>query len=426
MSDKPNEPLLETGESEAIEQSKDMFSRPSGFRVDAIKAVWEKAPDGPEPDTKMDWRSGIKVGPWKFGESRADVWDMGHKVAWYKVVDELKKVDGITRKEVLDEFNNVDNLGVEDPESNRDLGINSMRRNLRRLPEDHAEEIIFNRDDVLHTPKIYRAEVSAAEERMKQRVQELRMKKSTEEKPEMTTEKSKGERIIIWDTETTGLSPAKGDKLVDIAAVELIDGKPTGREFHEIINPLRPIPPVATKVHAIDDKAVKGKPTFPEIADKFLEFIGDSPIVAHNARFDVAFLNAELEAAGKPTVDKSRSIDSLKLAKTVLPGKEKYDLDSLADNLGVDRSSRSPHHGALICSKVLADVFVKLDALAKEQGIPLQETTSELRAAHKDDGFEEAARDQKVLNDAAIAARQKSSFSERIASERVDGKGIAR
>lgn len=98
MSDNAKDPseghVLENGESEATELAKDIFSRPSGFRVDSIKAVWEKAEDGPEQDTKLDWRNGIKVGPWKFGESRADVWDMGHIVAWYKVVDELKKVDG--------------------------------------------------------------------------------------------------------------------------------------------------------------------------------------------------------------------------------------------------------------------------------------------------------------------------------------------
>ncbi len=118
MSDTPqkDENLLENGEPEAIEHAKsDMFSRPSGFRAAVVREVWAKAPDGPEPDTKLDWRNGIKVGPWKEGQSRADVWDMGHKVAWYKVVEELKKVDGVTRKDVLDEFNNLDNLGVEDP-----------------------------------------------------------------------------------------------------------------------------------------------------------------------------------------------------------------------------------------------------------------------------------------------------------------------
>lgn len=420
MTENNQDHTLENGAPEVI-GGEDIFSRPSGFRIGAVKAVWEKAPPGPEANTRYDWRNGVVVGPWQYGQSRDGIWDMGHIVAWYKVVDELKKVDGITRTDVIDEFNNIDNLGVEDPVTNRELGTNSRVLNVHRLSESHAEEIIFGHPQAALTAEEYRAEVDAKEEHMKTRIQKL-----AEGKKAMSayhaSENRADERLIIWDTETTGLSPKTGEKLVDIAAVEFINGKPSGREYHEIINPGIHIPSSATRVHGISDETVKGKPAFGEIAQSFLDFIGDAKMVAHNARFDMSFLNAELEAAGKLPVAKERAIDSLKVARTLLPDLGKYDLDALADHLGVDRSSRNDHHGALICSKVLADVFIKLEEIAKEKGIPLH-----TGAGEETDTVEQ---DQQQLNQARVIQREmtqlRKSFVQRAEEIKQTGNAIAR
>lgn len=396
--------VLEDGEQESLAAEGDIFSRPSKFRLSAVRAVWDKAPRGPKRNTRMDWRNGVVVGPWKEGESRDGIWDMGHVVAWYKVVDELRKVEGVTRKDVLDEFNNIDNLGVEDPVTNRELGVNSRSEGVYRLPEEHAEAIMASaHEEAKMDSAAYRARVQEKEANMKARIRQLAEGKATMSAANAAENGKLPERIIIWDTETTGLSHARGDKLVDVAAIELINGKPSGREFHEIINPLRDIPAGATRVHAIDNETVKGKPTFPEIADAFLEFIGDAPLVAHNARFDIGFLNAELEDAGKPTVDPARSIDSLKLARALVPESPKHDLDTLGEHLGVDISPRHPYHGALRCSTVLKDIFLKLEDIAEQKGVPIFAAVEEAgkTAAYtaEADGAQVIA-DQQMLNEA--------------------------
>lgn len=421
--------MLENGEPEGQREGEDIFSRPSGFRLPVIKAVWEKAPPGPGPDTRKDWRNGVVVGPWKEGQSRDGIWDMGHIVAWYKVVDELKKVDGITRAEVLDEYNDIDNLGVEDPVTNRELGVNSRVAGVYRLPEPEAEAVMASsHHQAQMDPETYRALVSEKEANMKARIQKL-----AEGKAAMAENEKLPERIIIWDTETTGLSPAKGDKLLDIAAIELVNGKPTGREYHEIINPLRDIPASATRVHGIDEKTVKDKPTFPEIADSFLEFIGDAPIVAHNARFDLTFLNAELEAAGKPTVDPARSIDSLKLARALVPDSPKHDLDTLSAHLGVDNSPRKPFHGALRCSTVLTNIFLKLEEIAEKKGVPILSAAADNaeQAGYSVSEAEQVIIDEQMLNEAKAAQLKRSrtqdaGFAARVRAEQQDTREIAR
>lgn len=165
-------------------------------------------------------------------------------------------------------------------------------------------------------------------------------------------------REIIFDTETTGFEPSEGHRLVEIGCVELIDGVQTSAQFHHLVNPERPIPAEVVAVHGIADEHVAGKPVFGEIADDFLAFIGDAKLVAHNAAFDFKFINFELENCGRPPVPMSRMVDTLVIARRVLPG-AKHSLDNLCSKLGIDRSHRIKH-GALLDAELLAQVYIEL------------------------------------------------------------------
>ncbi|MBR2141479.1 MAG: DNA polymerase III subunit epsilon [Rickettsiales bacterium] len=165
-------------------------------------------------------------------------------------------------------------------------------------------------------------------------------------------------REVCFDTETTGFDPLEGHRLVEVGFVELIDGKRTDKYFHEIINPERDIPEEVVKVHGISNDKVVGKPVFKDIIDKMIEFIGDSPLVAHNAPFDMKFLNYELELAGHEKL-KNEVIDSLILAKEKFPG-QKNNLDALCKRFNVDASARV-FHGALLDAELLADVYIELN-----------------------------------------------------------------
>ena len=165
-------------------------------------------------------------------------------------------------------------------------------------------------------------------------------------------------REIVFDTETTGLSPQDGHRLVEFGALELVNRIETGRSFHAYFNPLRAMPSEAYAVHGLSDAFLAGKPMFAEIAGDLLEFIGDSPLVAHNAAFDFGFLNWELGACGHPAVAIERMICTMMLARSRHPG-AKHSLDALCTRYGVDRSQRVLH-GALVDARLLCQVYVEL------------------------------------------------------------------
>ncbi|WP_174274897.1 DNA polymerase III subunit epsilon [Sphingomonas bacterium] len=165
-------------------------------------------------------------------------------------------------------------------------------------------------------------------------------------------------REIAFDTETTGLNPNDGHRLVEIGCVELVNKVETGREFHRYINPDRSMPSEAEAVHGLSLIFLSDKPRFHEVARDFLDFVGDSPLIAHNAHFDFAFLNWELAACGHDPVCLSRMIDTLAMARTRHPG-AKHSLDALCTRYGVDRSQRIKH-GALLDAQLLSQVYVEL------------------------------------------------------------------
>lgn len=165
-------------------------------------------------------------------------------------------------------------------------------------------------------------------------------------------------REIILDTETTGLNPLAGDRMVEIGCVELVNRVETGRTFHAYFNPCRPMPSEAEAVHGLSDVFLSDKPMFEELCEALIDFIGDSPIVAHNAPFDFGFLNNEFGLCGRPSICLSRMVDTLPLARQKLPGC-KHSLDALCTRYGVDRSIRVKH-GALIDAQLLAQVYVEL------------------------------------------------------------------
>jgi len=165
-------------------------------------------------------------------------------------------------------------------------------------------------------------------------------------------------REIIFDTETTGLSPAGGDRMVEIGCIEMIGRVETGRHYHCYFNPERPMPSEAEAVHGLSDIFLSDKPRFADKVEELLEFIGDAPLVAHNASFDFGFLNHELERCGRAGVCMSRMVDTLMLARSRHPG-AKHSLDALCTRFGVDRSQRVKH-GALLDAQLLAQVYIEL------------------------------------------------------------------
>ncbi len=166
-------------------------------------------------------------------------------------------------------------------------------------------------------------------------------------------------REIVFDTETTGMDPAEGDKLVEIGCVELINHIPTGRTYHQYINPEREVPAEAVAVHGLTLEKLKDEPTFGEIVADFLDFIGtDSKLIAHNAPFDVKFMNAEMKTYGFPALDPKRIIDSLTIARRKFPGSP-ASLDALCRRFNIDNSNRTLH-GALLDSEILAEVYLEL------------------------------------------------------------------
>ena len=165
-------------------------------------------------------------------------------------------------------------------------------------------------------------------------------------------------REIVFDTETTGTNPASGDRVVEIGCVELVNRVETGRTFHAYFNPERPMPSEAEAVHGLSAIFLSDKPLFGHKAEELLDFVGDAPLIAHNATFDFGFLNAELARCGHDPVCLSRMICTLVLARSRHPG-AKHSLDALCTRFGVDRSQRVKH-GALLDAQLLAQVYVEL------------------------------------------------------------------
>jgi DNA polymerase-3 subunit epsilon len=165
-------------------------------------------------------------------------------------------------------------------------------------------------------------------------------------------------REIVFDTETTGLNPAGGDRMVEIGCIEMINRVETGRHFHAYFNPLRPMPAEAEAVHGLSNLFLSNQPLFEDQVEDLIEFLGEAPLVAHNASFDFGFLNHELQRCGRPTVCMTRMVDTLVLARNRHPG-AKHSLDALCTRFGVDRSMRVKH-GALLDAQLLAQVYVEL------------------------------------------------------------------
>ncbi|KPP89201.1 MAG: DNA polymerase III, epsilon subunit [Rhodobacteraceae bacterium HLUCCA08] len=165
-------------------------------------------------------------------------------------------------------------------------------------------------------------------------------------------------REIVLDTETTGFDPQGGDRIVEIGAVELENHMPTGRTYHQYINPERSVPEDAFAVHGLGDAFLADKPVFAAIADAFLDFVADAKLVIHNAAFDMKFLNAELGWVNRPPIPWERAIDTLDMARRRFPGSP-ASLDALCRRFGIDNSSRTLH-GALLDSEILAEVYLEL------------------------------------------------------------------
>jgi DNA polymerase-3 subunit epsilon len=178
-------------------------------------------------------------------------------------------------------------------------------------------------------------------------------------------------RQVVLDTETTGLDPLLGDRVLEVAAVEIVNLVPTGRTFHRLIDPERDIPPESTRVHGFTAEMLKGKPRFAEIAGDLLEFLADSPIVAHNAPFDFGFLDAELTRIGRPALDRTRMVDSLEIAKKRFPGLPN-NLDALCRRFGIDNSMRTSHN-AVLDTQLLAQVYLELMG-GRQPGLSLTAT----------------------------------------------------
>ncbi len=180
-------------------------------------------------------------------------------------------------------------------------------------------------------------------------------------------------REIVLDTETTGLDPLQGDRLVEIGCVELVNRIPSGQTFHAYINPERGMPAEAFAVHGLSEEFLKDKPLFATVADSFLGFLGEAPLVIHNAGFDIGFLNAELERTGRPSIGRERLIDTLLIARRKHAGASNR-LDDLCVRYAIDHSRRTKH-GALLDAELLAEVYVELIG-ARQAQLVLSQTAA--------------------------------------------------
>lgn len=197
-------------------------------------------------------------------------------------------------------------------------------------------------------------------------------------------------REVVFDTETTGLNPQSGDRLVEVGCIELINRIETGQVFHAYFNPQCEMPFAAQQVHGLSDTFLADKPLFEERVEDLLDFLGDSPLVAHNASFDFGFLNAELGACGRLHIPMTRMIDTLSMARTRHPG-AKHSLDALCTRFGIDRSHRIVH-GALLDAQLLAQIYVELTG-GRQIGLSLvSDAPSKTNSMTRDNGGRPAYR----------------------------------
>jgi DNA polymerase-3 subunit epsilon len=185
-------------------------------------------------------------------------------------------------------------------------------------------------------------------------------------------------REIVLDTETTGLDPLRGDRLVEVGCVEIYNRMPTGQTFHRYFNPQRDMPAEAFAVHGLSSEFLSSKPLFEEEVDDFLAFIADAPLVIHNASFDVSFLNAELDRIKRPPILRDRLVDTLLLARRKHPGVSNR-LDDLCSRYSIDNSRRTKH-GALLDAELLAEVYIDLIG-ARQSQLTLASESREIRVA---------------------------------------------
>jgi DNA polymerase III subunit epsilon len=196
-------------------------------------------------------------------------------------------------------------------------------------------------------------------------------------------------REIVLDTETTGLDPLRGDRLVEIGCIEIYNRMPTGQTFHRYINPERDMPAEAFAVHGLSSEFLSSKPLFTEVVEEFLEFIADAPLVIHNASFDISFINAELDRTKRQPISRDRLVDTLLLARRKHPGVSNR-LDDLCSRYAIDNSRRTKH-GALLDAELLAEVYIDLIG-ARQSQLILAAETDDIRL-----GVGETARRQREI-----------------------------
>jgi DNA polymerase-3 subunit epsilon len=185
-------------------------------------------------------------------------------------------------------------------------------------------------------------------------------------------------RSVLFDTETTGLDPLLGDRVIEVAALELLNDLPTGRHFHALIDPQRDIPDDAARIHGITAAHVAGKPLFAAVAEELVAFMGDGSLIAHNAPFDFGFLNAEFGRLGLPSLHPDRMVDTLVLAKQRFPGMPNS-LDALCRRFDIDLSARTTHNALLDC-RLLAEVYVELTG-GRQRGLSLAGEQAQIHVA---------------------------------------------
>lgn len=188
-------------------------------------------------------------------------------------------------------------------------------------------------------------------------------------------------RELIFDTETTGFDPLTGDRLIEIGLVEMVDKSLTGNHYHVYVNPERDVPESAVKIHGLTTDFLSDKPVFSDVMDEFLEYVADdSVLVAHNAEFDMKFINWELENAGRPILHKKRFIDTLAIARTKFPGSPNS-LDALCKRFMINNAHRTLH-GALLDAEILAEVYIELEG-GRQGGMDLTVQSSAAAAIVK-------------------------------------------
>ncbi len=217
-------------------------------------------------------------------------------------------------------------------------------------------------------------------------------------------------REIVLDTETTGLDPNKGDRLVEVGCVELLNRIPTGANFHVYINPERDMPLEAFNIHGLSDEFLRDKPLFADVADEFLAFIGDDPLVIHNAGFDHGFLCAELKRIDRSLIARERLVDTLALARRKHSAGP-YNLDALCARYGIDNSRRTKH-GALLDAEILAEVYLELLG-GRQATLGLGERTDSARAGRT---AAKAARQRPTALPPRISAEERAAHAAFVAT----------